>query len=252
MTVKLYAQLLRPNRYIFFLIKRNESSKSLNLIFQQPQTKKESYSYDKFDFNKQGKSILKSSAKGSFYHEKVILGYSREQMCDLVFDVKRYKEFLPFCIDSEVVEEKTIRSKAINLRKLHKVTNTIETDKKLQLPSSFKAKLEIGYPPIREAYISHVSMVRPETVKSISRDTNLFEYLINEWKFHPYKPNDQSDEMTNCCIVEFYVSFNFRSIIYNKFSDLFMDQIYKQMLSAFIKRAHFLYGKASIEAKNIS
>lgn len=247
MTVK--TNLFRPNRYIFFLIKRNESSKSLNLDFQQATAKQESYSYGKFNF-KQGK-FLKSSAQGSFYHEKVILGYSREQMCDLVFDVKRYKEFLPFCIDSDVVEEKITRPKAINLRKLHTVSNKTETDRKAELPSSFKAKLEIGYPPIREAYISHVSMVRPETVKSISRDTNLFEYLINEWKFHPYRPNDQSDIMTNCCIVEFYVSFNFRSVIYNKFSELFMDQIYRQMLSAFVKRAHVLYGKASIEPRNI-
>ena len=41
--------------------------------------------------------------KGTYYHEKVILGYSAEQMCDLVGNVQKYKEFLPFCINSEIV-----------------------------------------------------------------------------------------------------------------------------------------------------
>ncbi|RNA35935.1 coenzyme Q binding COQ10 A [Brachionus plicatilis] len=252
MTVKKCAKLLRPYENKFFLIKRNEASKSVNLIYQQPLSQKEEPSpFGKFTF-KPGKSILKSTSKGSFYHEKVILGYSREQMCDLVFDVRQYKEFLPFCIDSEIIEERSLRPRGINLKKLHTSSKKMEAKKAIDLPSSFKAKLEIGYPPIREAYISHVSMVRPETVKSISRDTNLFEYLINEWKFHPYRPASDSDINPNCCIVEFYVSFNFRSVIYNKFSSLVMDQIYKQMLGAFVKRAHVLYGKASIEPKNLS
>lgn len=248
MTATKCTKLLRPYHILF--IKRNESTKSVNWMFQQP-FKEERVSYGKYNF-KSDNSILKSTAKGSFYHEKVILGYSREQMCDLVFDVRRYKEFLPFCIDSEIIEDKLTKPRGINLKKLHSSSRRAETNKVVELPSSFKAKLEIGYPPIREAYISHVSMVRPETVKSISRDTNLFEFLINEWKFHEYRPSDQSEIADDCCIVEFYVSFNFRSVIYNKFSSLFMDQIYKQMMGAFIRRAQVLYGKASIEPRNLS
>lgn len=45
--------------------------------------------------------------KGTFYHEKIILGYSAEQMCELVGNVPKYKEFLPFCINSEIIGEES-------------------------------------------------------------------------------------------------------------------------------------------------
>ncbi|CAF0780430.1 unnamed protein product [Brachionus calyciflorus] len=273
MTIKnsrllLFKIILKNDKRSLSLLQKNEknlsqliqkryesSSKTLDYLLNQSNPKEDdNVKIGQINF-KHGKTILKATAKGSFYHEKVLLGYSREQMCDLVYDVKRYKEFLPFCLDSKLIDEKPIQQtlhKGINLKLLHNSqSNKIVTpDKKLELPSSFRAKLEIGYPPIRESYISHVSMVRPETVKAISRDTNLFEYLINEWKFHPYERN--SEISRNSCIVEFYVSFNFRSSIYNKFSSLIMDQIYKRMLGAFIKRASSLYGKPSLEAKNLS
>lgn len=141
---------------------------------------------------------------------------------------------------------------------------------KLVLPPSFKAKLEIGYPPIREAYTSHVSIIRPHMVKSISRDTRLFEFLINEWKFHPVdveqlpaKANKESAVASEAglaadaaneraCIVEFYVSFKFRSSIYNNFTSIIMDQIFSKMMNAFTNRALVLYGKPSREPKEIS
>lgn len=140
---------------------------------------------------------------------------------------------------------------------------------KLVLPSSFKARLEIGYPPIREAYTSQVSIIRPHMVKSISRDTRLFEFLINEWKFHPVQVEQMSNKTSQAaavasvgkaadeinqlsCIVEFYVTFKFRSSIYNNLSSLIMDQIFSKMMNAFTNRAMTLYGKPSHQPKEIS
>lgn len=123
------------------------------------------------------------------------------------------------------------------------------------------------YPPIKESYMSYVSIIKPEIVKSISRDTNLFEYLINEWKFHPYditsspyKGQDGTVSQngaaggpdTSACIVEFYVAFKFRSILYSQFSSLFMDQIFKQMVKAFTKRAKQMYGPPSVPLSRLN
>ena len=192
-------------------------------------------------------------------------------MCSLVFDVKNYSKFVPWCVKSEILMPSNMsvnkiidKNLNLNLRLLKKATETkrtstsdpsaspVETQPKL--PNSFKAKLVIGYPPFKESYVSHVSMVRPYQITSISRDTNLFEYLINEWKFHPYtgsSPLAGNEPKDNCCIVEFYVSFKFRSIIYSKFTDIFMDQIFGKMVDAFTKQAQALHGKPSIKPTKI-
>ena len=222
------------------------------------------------------KSNNKSNANGLFYNEKIVLGYSREQMCDMVFDVAKYKEFVPFCIDSKLLNDSSYTTK-LNLKtaktalslntNLNLKNNKIEyknstaASTTLHIPQVFKARLEIGYPPIRESYISDVSMIRPNLVKAISKDTNLFEYLINEWKFdsNPLKKNTMSltspnQAVTNetSCLVEFYVSFKFRNPLYSAFSQIFMDQIFKKMVSAFTNRAEVLYGKPSCLSKNLN
>lgn len=172
---------------------RPESSKSLNWLIQ-PQREKDESSSTVINFE-QDKSILKSKNKGSYYHEKIVLGYSRNQMCDLVYDVAKYKEFIPFCINSRLIDDKPVSPARINLKQLRNQPVKLSPQcNEVQMASSVKAQLEIGYPPIRESYVSHVSMIKPQLVKAISRDTNLFEYLINEWKFHPY---DVSSTITN-------------------------------------------------------
>jgi coenzyme Q-binding protein COQ10 len=211
---------------------------------------------------------------GVFYHEKIIIGYSSEQMCDMVFDVAKYKEFVPFCIGSEIIDtfpaSKTnkisLSLKNINLN-LRQNANAGEADikKYSNVPQSFKAKLEIGYPPIKESYTSHVTMIRPNLVRAISKDTDLFEFLINEWKFHPNPrtkdfsnlSNDTNFRLRNnlgetSCLVEFYVSFKFHNPFYSKFSQIFMDQIFKKMVEAFTSRANVLYGKPSIASINLN
>ena len=211
-----------------------------------------------------------------YYYEKVVIGYSRQQMCDLVFDVDKYREFVPFCIDSEVIKEYSTRSSGLNLNlaksglnlnklKTTPIIKTVNKEVKNDR-QTFRAKLQIGYPPIREAYVSHVEMVQPELVRAISRDTRLFEFMLNEWKFHPYDSeknsslnlnlgNSSSSDMQikvaqgyeNCCLIEFYVSFKFKSILYTKIAPLFIESVSKKMVVAFTKRAAEKYGKASME-----
>lgn len=246
----------------------NSSHKSLNWLIR-PQREKDETATN-IDFKSMLDTNKYKNTDGGYYHEKIILGYSREQMCNLVFDVKRYKEFVPFCINSEILitnENNLARqTNKINLVQLNNKNNMQMVKKNLEEANaqndtvkSFKARLDVGFPPLRESYVSHVSMIKPQLVKAISRDTKLFEYLINEWKFHPYhisdKPSSPGDvnslDKENCCLVEFYVSFKFRSILYTQFSNLFLDQIVKQMVKAFTYRAEKLYGKPSIPPKNI-
>lgn len=268
-SISLTSSRLFTKKYIKINIisKYNESTKSLNWLIKPFREK---------DQTNSSIDLEEKSKGGRFYHEKIILGHSREQMCDLVFNVSKYKEFVPFCVHSEIIDDKTDKNR-FNLnspknrsplqfkfqqKQQQKVLNTLKNRHEIEMPQKFDAKLEIGYPPIKESYISHVSMIRPHMVKAISTDTRLFEYLINEWKFHkldncshpnkidPIKNNQDNELNTNAedrCIVEFYVSFKFHSPLYTEFTNLFMDKIFKQMVGAFTRRARQLYGPPSIE-----
>lgn len=251
-------------------------TKSLNWLIK-PERERTDQTSSTIDINIEDDKSHVKERQGTFYHEKIVLGYSREQMCEMVGNVSHYKEFVPFCINSEIIEEKKAPVR-INLSQLRRtnVHHSLAANKPIeQKPSaekekskSFAAKLEIGYPPIKEAYVSNVNIIRPLMVKSISRDTRLFEFLINEWKFHPYNVNTNvvnnnpsssstgqqqpAPPVENSCIVEFYVSFKFRSPMYARLTGVFMDQIFKKMMSAFTKRAAVLYGKPSMEPKRIN
>src|SRR5690606_26795577 len=85
----------------------SSSNKSLNYLLRgdhNVQFKSDSNKESLDIFTK--KSFLKiKHGEGNFYHEKVVLGYSRQQMCDLVFDVDKYYQFVPFCIHSYVIKD---------------------------------------------------------------------------------------------------------------------------------------------------
>ncbi len=86
---------------------------------------------------------------GTFYHEKIVIGYSREQMCDLVYDVAKYKEFVPFCTRSTILLKQESGLGKINLKKIGRTNmslnlKNIDNDPQFGLPKNFRAQLDIG------------------------------------------------------------------------------------------------------------
>ncbi|KAJ1436758.1 START-like domain superfamily [Sesbania bispinosa] len=73
------------------------------------------------------------------YEEKRVLGYSQEQLFDVVAAVDLYHGFVPWCQRSETLK---------------------------QYPDgSFDAELEIGFKFLVESYVSHVELNRPKLIK---------------------------------------------------------------------------------------
>lgn len=106
--------LLKRSRSLTSLI-RNESSssqKSLNWLIQPHREKCEPSSstiemggrVNQIE-NDENNMLDRPTRNGTYYHEKIILGYSAEEMCDLVGNVAKYKEFLPFCLNSEIISD---------------------------------------------------------------------------------------------------------------------------------------------------
>ncbi|XP_015431445.1 PREDICTED: coenzyme Q-binding protein COQ10 homolog B, mitochondrial [Dufourea novaeangliae] len=167
----------------------------------------------KLNFNKQRmeRKYMADTSKTKEYEGRKLIGFSMEQMYDVVADVKSYKVFLPFCKKSDVI---------------------------LKNEDGLKANLVIGFPPIHESYTSRVTLVRPQLVKAECTDGRLFNHLNTLWLFSPGLKNN-----SKTCVIDFSLSFEFKSLIHSHLSNLFFNEIVRQMENAFIEEAKRRYGR---------
>uniref|UniRef100_U5EEY4 Putative oligoketide cyclase/lipid transport protein n=1 Tax=Corethrella appendiculata TaxID=1370023 RepID=U5EEY4_9DIPT len=137
-------------------------------------------------------------------------------MFDVVSDVENYHKFVPFCKKSYVYGRK---------------------------PGFLKGDLIIGFPPLNERYTSNVTLENPTLVKAECFDGRLFSYLLTSWRFSPgLKDIGQSS------VIDFFVSFEFKSALHSQLANLFFEQLVKQMEYAFINEAKRRYGNPVIKS----
>ncbi len=140
--------------------------------------------------------------------EKRFLPYTPEQMFDLVADIERYPEFLPWCTGAR------IRTREGNV---------------------IRADLVIGYKMFRERFSSKVLLDRPLRV-DVAYSDGPFKYLANHWLFEPAEGG---------CVVDFYVDFEFRSRLMRKMIGVLFNEAVRRMVAAFETRARALYGNGA-------
>jgi len=151
------------------------------------------------------------------YREQRLLGYSKEQMFQIVSRVEDYHLFLPACTKSLVISRN---------------------------PKLVKAELEIGFPPmIVEKYVSHVELDRPTLVRAQCFDGRLFKHLITEWRF-----SDGVSDDSGTCTIDFFIDFEFRSPFYAKLANAVFDQMVHQTINCFLQRAREVYGRPRLKA----
>jgi len=106
-----------------------------------------------------------------------------------------------------------------------------------------KVNLTIGFPPITETYLSHVTLNYPYKITSIARNTPVFETLESYWEFYPDKrslrQNGDIVPVTHC-EAHYFVRFRFNSPIYQNMSKLFLDKVCTETSRAFAKRINGL------------
>ena len=157
---------------------------------------------------------LSSRCYGSIHHKekKLIVGPTREQMYDVITNVKDYQAFVPYIQKSTVLSEVGVNPKTY-----------------------MEAEVEVGFQVFLERYISKIHMDFPDQVVTRTDDSTLFSHLHSCWKLHP-GPTPQS------VWVDFEVDFAFKSALYSQVATIFLEEVVKKMMGAFEQRCRDVYG----------
>ena len=115
------------------------------------------------------------------FSDKKILPYTSKQLYNIVIDVEKYPDFLPWCRGSKVI-------------------NKIDSN-------NFDAQLKVGYKALDEEYISRVTGEYLKNISSIAV-SGPFKFLESTWQF---------SKVDNYCEVEFSIKYEFKSFLLKVF-----------------------------------
>jgi len=140
---------------------------------------------------------------------KRLIECKKDQLVDLVLDIEKYPEFVPFCLDSHVYE----RSKEGN-------------------QILIIADLTIGKGPFKDTYKSDVKFDKENSTINVTNIGGPLNHLENNWIFNETKGG-----------TEIYFDIDFE--IENKFLNVLMSKSFEfglnKIADAFQKRAEDLY-----------
>ena len=142
---------------------------------------------------------------------KRLIECKKNQLIDLVLDIEKYPEFVPFCLDSHVHEKNKEGSQTLII-----------------------ADLTIGKGPFKDTYKSEVKFNKKEDSIHVTNLDGPLKHLENKWNFK---------EENNFTEVSFDVDFElknyFLNIVMTKSFQFCLDKI----ADAFQKRAEELFNK---------
>ena len=142
---------------------------------------------------------------------KRLIECNKNQLIDLVLDIEKYPEFVPFCLDAHVYERNN------------------EGDLVLII-----ADLTIGKGPFKDTYKSDVKFNKKNSSINVTNIGGPLNHLENTWKFMDHKEGAE-------------ISFDIDFEIENKFLNILMTKSFQfgldKIADAFQKRAKELFGK---------
>lgn len=142
-----------------------------------------------------------------------------EKLFQVVADVARYEEFVPFCASSRVLRVLT--------------------------PTRFEAELEIGFKVFSERYVSDVTLeedpatgekkVTATAIPPRGDGDGLFQRLVSTWRFKPGRAPDET-------AVAFDLDFKVNSVVHSQVVALVFEEVSRLQIGAFESRCDELFG----------
>ncbi|MFN3302384.1 MAG: type II toxin-antitoxin system RatA family toxin [Roseateles sp.] len=145
--------------------------------------------------------------------KSVLLWYTPQEMYELVTQVERYPEFLPWCNKVEVLE---------------------------QGADAVTARLHLAYAGVRHAFTTRNRNEPGRSVDMVLVD-GPFSLLDGVWQFLPLNKPGTEGEPTACKIV-FELNYAFSSGALEAVVSPVFDRIANTFVDSFVQRAESLYG----------
>ena len=140
--------------------------------------------------------------------ETRVLPYTPEQMFDLVADIERYRDFLPWVTGAHITERRD---------------------------DHLLADLVIGFGPLHERFTSKVVLDRPKRIEVVGVK-GPFHHLRNQWTFEPATKDGKA-----ACAVGFSIDFAFKSFLLQTMMGALFSRSVDHMVEAFEARAAEVY-----------
>ena len=142
---------------------------------------------------------------------KKIIPCKKEQLVEMVLDIEKYPEFVPWCIEG----------KAYNKKESFDVI-------------TFSGDLKVGKSILNETFSSHVSYYKEKDMIIVTNLDGPLKNLKNEWKFKEINNNTQ---------LEFDIDFELKNNLLSKIMKKSFNLGLNKIADAFEKRANELFNK---------
>ena len=138
-----------------------------------------------------------------------IISCRKKDLIDMVLDIDKYNEFVPWCLESKVHEKN-------------------ETKEGVEI----KADLKVGKKFLNETYSSLVLYSKPKDLISVTNIDGPLKYLKNEWKFK---------EVNSKTMLDFTIEFELKNSLLNLIMKRSFNIGLNKIADAFEQRALHLF-----------
>ena len=140
---------------------------------------------------------------------KKIIPCKKNQLIEMVLDIEKYPEFVPWCIEG-------------------KINDKNESEDLV----TFNGDLKVGKSILNETFSSHVSYYKGENKIIVTNLDGPLKFLKNEWIFK---------EINNATQLEFFIDFELKNPILNAIMKKSFDLGLSKIANSFEERAVKLY-----------
>ena len=140
---------------------------------------------------------------------KKIIHCNKKNLIDMVLDIEKYPDFVPWCLEGKIHEKK-------------------ESEEFIEI----KADLKVGKKFINETYSSLVLYSKKKDLITVTNVEGPLKYLKNEWKFKEINNNTQ---------LEFNIDFELKNSFLNMIMKNYFNFGLNKIVDAFEERAIKLF-----------